>query len=68
MKSHMTKGNLPEKPLTMAELSKLTALYSKMSTAAKYSFLAMIMLKYSDNYWEIINYLGENYERSVPRA
>lgn len=64
----MTKGKLPEKPLTIAELGKLTALYTKMSPAAKESFLAMILIKYTDNYWEIINFLGENYERTVPRA
>lgn len=64
----MTKGKLPEKPLTLAELSKLTALYTKMSPSAKEAFLAMVLIKYTDNYWEIINYLGENYERTVPRA
>lgn len=57
-----------DKSLSLGELGKLAGLYTKMSPAAKQAFLSMVMLKYSDNYWEIIKFLGENYERTVPRA
>ena len=56
------------KPLTPTELTRLTALYSKMSPAAKQAFIVMLLMKYEDNFEEIIIFLGELYERTVPRA
>lgn len=64
----MTDDNKQYKPLSIAELQKLTALFSHMSPAAKEAFIAMVMIKFEDNFYEIITYLGEKYKRSVPRA
>jgi len=64
----MTNDNKDYKPLSLAELHKLTALFSRMSPAAKEAFIVMILLKFEDNFAEIILSLGESYKRSVPRA
>ena len=46
----MTNDNKDYKPLSLAELHKLTALFSRMSPAAKEAFIVMILLKFEDNF------------------
>jgi hypothetical protein len=57
-----------KRPLTDTELEKLSSIFYRLSTAARYSFLASMIVKYPENYPQIIERLGEMYEKTIVRA
>lgn len=67
--THSQENNMKEqKPLTENELEKISVLFHRMSTSAKHAFLAMAIIKFSHNYEQIIDKLGEEYEKCIIRA
>ena len=57
-----------KRPLSEADLDKIYSMFIRMSPSAKHAFIAMMIVKFHENFLQVTDRLGELYEKSVVRA